>query len=337
MSDEHFVVIGNGPAGNQAALTLREKAPASNITVITKHRGGSYRPNFLPYLISGKVEEDELYIFSPSSYKEKNIRLRCGQEVVDIDFSGKQVVLDHKELVSYSGLIIAVGGTPCIPERLSRFKHLMLTLKTIENARVWRENLKNAEKILMIGGDLTSLSLTKELLEVGKKVYFALEEDSFWPIRCNNDIFTQASERLSRKGVTVIRPSLINSMTRLPNGSVAVETDHEMIEVDLIGAFFGLVPDISFLSRSGLKIDRGILVDEYLHAGFDGVYATGDCAQIFHPEIIDYWVSIGHDNAVALGRTAALNLMGEKIKTQPSECIFDVQGIKVNSSWWMDF
>jgi NADPH-dependent 2,4-dienoyl-CoA reductase/sulfur reductase-like enzyme len=79
-------------------------------------------------------------------------------------------------------------------------------------------------------------------------------------------------------------------------------------------------------------------VDEYLHTGYEGVCATGDCAQIFHRSIRDYWTSIGHDNAVSLGRTAALNLVGGKIKAAVAkESIFEVQGIKVNTSWWMEF
>jgi NADPH-dependent 2,4-dienoyl-CoA reductase/sulfur reductase-like enzyme len=79
-------------------------------------------------------------------------------------------------------------------------------------------------------------------------------------------------------------------------------------------------------------------VDEYLNTGFEGVYATGDCAQIYHPAIQDYWVSIGHDNAVSLGRTAALNLLGGKVEAKVAkESIFEVHGIKVNTSWWAEF
>ena len=117
---------------------------------------------------------------------------------------------------------------------------------------------------------------------------------------------------------------------------IEVHTECETVRADIVGAFFGLVPDVRFLARSGLKIDRGILVDEYLNTGFDGVYATGDCAQVYNPEINDYWVSIGHDNAVALGKTAALNLIGERVKAEP-ECIFNVQGLCINSSWWVEF
>jgi NADPH-dependent 2,4-dienoyl-CoA reductase/sulfur reductase-like enzyme len=103
-----------------------------------------------------------------------------------------------------------------------------------------------------------------------------------------------------------------------------------------VGAFFGLVPDVRFLAGSGLQIERGILVDEYLFSGFDGVYAAGDCAQVYHPEIRDYWVSIGHDNAVNLGRIAAMNLAGARVKAQAEpESIFCVEGIRANISWWI--
>jgi len=108
--------------------------------------------------------------------------------------------------------------------------------------------------------------------------------------------------------------------------------------VGMVGAFFGLVPDVGFLSRSGLTIDRGILVDEYLNTGFEGIYATGDCAQIYHPEIRDYWVSIGHENARNLGRIAALNLAGGRVRADVGkESIFDIEGIRVNTSWWMEY
>jgi NADPH-dependent 2,4-dienoyl-CoA reductase/sulfur reductase-like enzyme len=112
----------------------------------------------------------------------------------------------------------------------------------------------------------------------------------------------------------------------------------QTVRVGMIGAFFGLTPDVRFLAGSGLRLDRGILVDEYLNTGFNGVYATGDCAQIYHPELRDYWVSIGHDNALNLGRTAALNLVGNTVKAETAgKCIYEVQGIRLNTSWWTEF
>lgn len=338
MAEQHFVVIGNGPSGNQAALTLQNRVPDARITLISRHQGGCYRPHLLPHLVSGKIEEEALYVFSPSSYKDKGIKLRSGQEVVGINLEPREIVLDHKEVIPFDGLIIAVGGKPRIPARLSAFREFMLTLKTLKDARVWIEKLPKVASVLMIGGDLTSLAFTKALLEMDKKVYFALNENAFWPLRFNDTLFEAVAHKLTEKGVEVIKHSKLKGMASVSDGTIEAQVGEETIRVGLIGAFFGLVPDIQFAANSGFRIDRGILVDDYLNTGFAGVYATGDCAQVYHPEIRDYWVSIGHDNAVSLGRIAALNLVGEKVQVDVAkESIFDVQGVKVNTSWWTEF
>ena len=336
MKNQHFVVIGNGPAGNEAALALRDNAKDARVTLISRETGGCYRPHLLPRFISGGFTEENLHVFSPSSYKELGIKFRSGQEVVGLNLENHEIFLDHREVIYYDGLIISLGGKPRIPENLEVFSELMLTLKTIDDAKIWKKKLESAENVLMIGGDLTSLSFTKQLLEMKKKIYFALNEDAFWPMRFSKTLHDEISERLVQRGVTVLDYARIKSMNSLSDGGVEVHTEHETVCADIVGAFFGLVPDVGFLARSGLKIDRGILVDEYLNTGFEGVYATGDCAQVYHPEINDYWVSIGHDNAIALGKTAALNLIGEHLKAEP-ECIFNVNGFCVNSSWWMEF
>ncbi|MCG6878451.1 MAG: NAD(P)/FAD-dependent oxidoreductase [Deltaproteobacteria bacterium] len=338
MAEQHFVVIGNGPAGNEAALTLRHHAPEARVTIISREWGGCYRPHLLPQFVAGKLTEENLYVFSAASYKDNRIKLRSGQEVVTVHPDKREIILDHKEILPFDGLIIAVGGRPRIPENLMVFGDLMLTLKTVQDAKIWIRKLNETDTVLMIGGDLTSLSFTTQLMDMGKKIYFALNEEAFWPLRFDRHLYEQIAGRLSLKGVEVLKYSRIKGMNRLTNGMVEVNTDHEKVRAGVVGAFFGLTPDIAFLARSGLKIDRGILVDEYLHTGFEGIYATGDCAQIFHPDSRDYWVSIGHDNAVALGRTAALNLIGERVKAEAAmACIFDVQGVRVNSSWWMEF
>ena len=338
MAEKHFVVIGDGPAGNQAARTIRENTPGDRVTLVSKGREGCYAPHRLPDLIAGKIGEDSLQVCTIDSYKALGIKLRCCQAVEYLDPAGKELLLEHKEVIPFDGLVIAVGGRPRIPERLSAYRDLMFTLKTLEDARVWKDRLQEADSVLMIGGDLTSLTMTRALLQLNKKVYLMLDEEAFWPLRCDKGLLAKVAHTLALKGVEVLIFRQIRSLARLPDGSCEVKMDEGTLKVDMVGAFFGLVPDVRFLARSGLTIDRGVLVDEYLNTGFGEIYATGDCAQIYHPGLKDYWVSIGYDNARLLGHIAGINLAsgGMKVSTRP-ESVFDVKGIKVNTSWWMDF
>ena len=338
MGKEHFVVIGNGPAGREAAFTLRQKLPESRISIISKENFGCYHPHLLPDFISGTISEDKLYACPPALYKERNIKLRLGQKVIDINFDRHEITLDHKEIISFSGLIIAVGGRPRIPEPLHGFEEHMLSLKTLNNAKQWITRLEEAESVLIVGGDLTSLAMSRALLRMRKKIFFMLNEDAFWPIRCDARTFSDVGQKLSNSGIEVLEGHRLKSISRLSENLYKVLFEEQSLEINIVGAFFGLVPDVQFLAGSGLNIERGILVNEYLNTGFEGVYAVGDCAQVYHPALRDYWISIGYDNAVNLGKIAGLNLAGDMVEaTVAPESIFCDEGVRANTSWWTDF
>ena len=338
MTQEHCVIIGNGPAANSAASTLREHDPHTRITVIGQEPVQLYKPHLLPDFIAGKVAEEDLYVGKLEWYKERSIKLRLGQRVVNVDFGTREVLLEHNEVIPFTGLIIACGAKPRVPEPLQIFEDFMLTLKTLEDARVWIQRLAEVDDVLIVGGDLTSLSLTKALLHLDKRVRFVLSDISFWPVPFSPEVREDAAERLTSRGVEVLEGTKVRGLARISENCVEISTDREVVQTGILGAFFGLVPDVKFLARSGLDMERGILVNEYLMTCFDNVFAAGDCAQVYHPEIRDYWVSIGYANAIALGRVAALNLFGcvSSVKVDPGS-IFEVAGISVNTSWWTEF
>jgi 3-phenylpropionate/trans-cinnamate dioxygenase ferredoxin reductase component len=338
MKEEHFIIIGMGPSGTEAAFTMRKQAPDARITVMSKDAERAFTPHLLPDYIAGKISEEDLYPYDPSTWDELDIHVRRGQRVTDVDPANGHLLLNHREVLGFAGLILAVGGRPQIPEPFFPYQDLMFTLKTVQDAKRWIQKLRKVDSVLVIGGDLTSLAVTKAILHLEKKVFFLIDEDAFWPLRYDKELMREFSNRLSERGVEVIPSGRLKGLFREVNGKIRVQIDDRTLQVGMVGAFFGLAPDIRFLTRSGFSIDRGILVDEYLNTGFEGIFATGDCAQVYHPELRDYWVSIGYENAVTLGRIAALNLAGSRVQaTVSGESIFKVQGVNVNTSWWVEF
>ena len=339
MANEHYVIIGNGITANRAADVIRQGDRQSRITLISDEFFPFYYRHLLCDYLVGKKTEEELVVRPPSYYKEHNIRLRLGQTVVKADLAAKTLYLSHMEKIHYSRLLLATGGKPRIPETYFEFKDCFTTLKTLADARRLKRRLGSLKKVLILGGDLISVKVAKALLSLGIEVLFHLDHHPFWPLELSEEKQNNLTGRLSALGISVIANDLPTRIKRNNSGRYTVTTGSgATLEVDMVGAFFGLVPDVSFLLGSGLDLERGIIVNEYLQTNIPDVFAAGDCSQVYNPQISNYWISMGWPNAERLGETAGHNILGETEKTkEPRKSIINLEGIKVSTSWWKEF
>jgi NADPH-dependent 2,4-dienoyl-CoA reductase/sulfur reductase-like enzyme len=186
---------------------------------------------------------------------------------------------------------------------------------------------------------MISFRVATTLAAVGKEVVFLIDEEAFWPLELTDDLRAEFSSALGRKGIEVREGDALTGVDAVGDDRYVARTrGGAAIDCDLVGAFFGFVPAIEFLRRSGLDIERGLLVNERLQTSQQGVYAAGDCAEIYRPDLRNYWVSIGWPNALQLGALAARNMLGEAVDAGgPAESVFEVEGVRVNTSWWREF
>ena len=106
-------------------------------------------------------EEEDLMVRPPSYYKENRIRLRLGQTVVKADLEDRTLYLKHMEKVHYTRLLLCVGGQPRIPEVHYAYQDHFTVMKTLADARPLRARLSEIQRVLIVGGDLTSVRLTR--------------------------------------------------------------------------------------------------------------------------------------------------------------------------------
>jgi NADPH-dependent 2,4-dienoyl-CoA reductase/sulfur reductase-like enzyme len=84
-------------------------------------------------------------------------------------------------------------------------------------------------------------------------------------------------------------------------------TDGRVFPADLLIVGIGTIPAADWLDGSGLTIENGIVCDETLFTGVDGIWAAGDIARWFDPRVgsltrIEHWT-----NAIDQGIRAVEN------------------------------
>ncbi|MEK7277826.1 MAG: FAD-dependent oxidoreductase, partial [Chloroflexota bacterium] len=89
-------------------------------------------------------------------------------------------------------------------------------------------------------------------------------------------------------------------------------TDGETFACDLLGAGIGVKPQWALVQDTPIKMDRGILVNEYLETNVPDIYAAGDCAQAWDRWTQKHMLDSLWPTAVAAGRIAGANMAGAK-------------------------
>lgn len=73
-----IVVIGNGIAGNTAALTIKKGNPQTNLTLISQENYPLYSPCALPHYLAGKVDRNQLFLKGVDDYFREGIKIIFG-------------------------------------------------------------------------------------------------------------------------------------------------------------------------------------------------------------------------------------------------------------------
>jgi nitrite reductase (NADH) large subunit len=309
MKQLHYVIIGNGSAGNRAADIIREGDADGRITLISAEPTPYVvRHELAPFLVEDR-EFESLSVHDPAWYEKRNIRLRLNQPVIRIDARDSSLLLAHREKIRYDKVLICSGAAHRVPEYLSHFKHLVTKFSNGKDAILFKQRMREIDHLTLLGGDCIALQLLTALLPEGKRITLVMDEYRFWPLEFDRQTKDRLADCLEKKGIEVIRDDFVTDIEK--NGRLVITTRKgTRIETDEALVCSGMRPNLQYLDDSGIDMQQGILVNEFLETNLENIWAAGECAQIYYEEIRDYRLSTGYVNAINQGELAAGNMLG---------------------------
>ncbi len=313
-----YVIIGDGIAGHTAADTLRSEDPEADITVITDEGEALYNRILIKEHAKGKLPEAPISICDPDWYDEHNIDLELDTVVVDVDPDAHEIYTHDEKTIDYDKLLVASGGTPLQLPVENADADGIHHFWTFEDARRIKDHAEDVDRAIVVGAGLIGIDFAGVCAAHGLDTRYLMRGKCWWRYALSQDGAEIVHEGLRDIGVEPVFESGVDHFEVDDEGHVtaAVDPNGERFESDLVGVGIGLDFNTEFLQNTGVKQDRGLVVDEYMQTTVDDIYAAGDVTT-FYDTITDSYEKNGSwDSAKEQGQVAAENMIADAPETE---------------------
>jgi len=306
-----YLIVGTGGAGVAAAEAIQNHDPGGHILLIGDEPHGFYSRPGLAYLLTGEVPERQLFLSQARSFQQLNAR------AVKLNPQAHQLTLDNGDTHTYDRLLIATGSSAVMPAIPGIDLAGMVKLDNLDDARHILKLARRGKSAVVIGGGITALEIVEGLVTRGVKTHYLMRGNRYWRNVLDETESSIVEQRLRKKGVQLHYGAHI---TEIEGKKARIEAIHtntgQRLKCNIVAIAVGVRPRLSLAQTADLRIDRGILTDEYLQTSAADVFAAGDVAQVFDPLTNAAGLDTLWGVAVTQGRTAGQNMVGGRVPYQ---------------------
>ncbi len=269
-----MVIVGAGECGTRAAFALRENGWEGRVTLIGAEPDAPYeRPPLSKTWTLKPICDDALL-------RSSDITFLAGTEVADLDPAAHELTLGDGSTLGYHRLLLATGARARPLPLRGAPVHMV---RTHAEAQALRAELSAGVRVGVIGGGFIGLELAAAASTLGATVTVIELAPRLMGRAVPARIAATLAARHAAAGIDVRCGTAVTEIVETPDGVVVGRADGTGIEVDIVVAGVGAVPETALAQRAGLDTDDGVLVDAWLRTSASDVFAAGDCCRFPHP------------------------------------------------------
>ena len=281
------LIVGAGLAGARCGEALRSNGYDGSVLLAGDEPHAPYeRPALSKGLLLGTRTDDSLAQRPGGFWADQAIEVSWGARVTDIDLHGRTAMVGSRT-TRWRHLVVATGARArSLPglAALAGVHHL----RSLDDARALREDLKPGARLVVIGAGFVGAEVASTARELGLDV--AMIEDA--PIPLARVLGPEAGGRMAARirdhGVDLRLGARVTRLLEAAGRVTGVElADGERIACDVVLIGVGAVPnaDLSIVGSLARAEDGGIVTDACGRTEHPGVFACGDVASAWRPDL----------------------------------------------------
>jgi NAD(P)H-nitrite reductase large subunit len=331
---KRYLIIGNSAAGVSAAKSIREIDSQNPITIFSDELPFAYSRPLTSYFLAGKVKKAQLVYKDESFYFSNQIKVVSGCKVSSVNPSKKLVLLEDGRQFSYSKLLIATGASSFLPEIKGIGLEGVYVFRTIEDAEQMVDRAKKSKKAVIVGGGFVGMKAASALADRGLEIEVVIKSKHILSRMLDSQSGKILGRFLSSKGWKFhYQREVVSIEGDESKGVKKVVLDNgKTIDCQMVVIGKGVRPNI--IPIEGLKVNKGIVVDEYLQTNLLDIWAAGDVAEVYDiacqsPNVIALWPVANLQGKIAGANMAGLRLVYEGGINKNSIQFYDLPLISV--------
>jgi NADPH-dependent 2,4-dienoyl-CoA reductase/sulfur reductase-like enzyme len=314
MTPSKYIVLGGGMVAGYAAKELASRGLGSGeLLIISADDALPYeRPPLSKGFLSGKENEAGILINNPEWYRQQGIDVKLQTVIQTADLQKKQLRATSGEVFEFETLLIATGARARKLDCPGHDLPNVFYLRSLDNSRKIRAIAESRKRAVIVGGGFIGMEVAAVLAQKNIETTLILREDRVW-----SRVFTvPMSDFFERyyisRGVQLLKQESVVRLEGKDEARTAVLSSGRTIPCDMVVAGVGATPVSELFTNSGIALENGVVVNEYLETNRPGIFAAGDVANyvdiLFNKRRrVEHW-----DNAVSQGQHWAGLVRGDR-------------------------
>ncbi|MFV2083304.1 FAD-dependent oxidoreductase [Micromonospora sp. LOL_021] len=336
-----IVIVGHGMAGARLAAELRARRGDYKITVYGAERHRAYNRIMLSNLLAGRADELDVTLTETAGH---GIDVRAGLAVTAIEPAIRTVRTADGTATEYDHLVLATGSRAVVPdlpgltgadgsvgragsagEEPAALPDRVAVFRTLDDCRRILAAAAGARTALVLGGGLLGLEAARGLAARGLDVRVVHKVGQLMERQLDATASAVLARTLADLGVGTELAAAAESVTATTDGVRLRLGDGRELDADLLVLACGVRPDTDLARQAGLRVGRGVMVDDRMATSDPRIWAIGDCAE--HGGVVTGLVAPAWEQARVLARVLAGDDPGTRYRPLPTVTRLKAAGI----------